>query len=136
MQPGTPGGADGRGFPCDWNVKQNGSKIELIIGKKSSKDARDLLRSFDLKFTICKTSFDGETFRVPTPHDTFNAKTDFDAPRYTVRCRAKNVERNVPDEYQCFIGVSALPACVCVYLRFALPARVCISCPACRVSEV
>ena len=82
-RPGIPGGAGSRGFPCDFGSTI--TKIELIIGKECSKDARDLLRSFDL--TICKTSFDGETFRVPAPHDTFNAKTAVDPSRYTVSCR-------------------------------------------------
>ena len=47
--------------------------LELIIGREGSKDARDLLKSFDL--TICKSAFDGRLFRIPFPHDTFNLRS-------------------------------------------------------------
>ena len=85
MQPGMPGGGGKGGFPCFWDAG-HGSKVQLIIGKECSKDARDLLRTFDL--AICKASFDGNTFRCPSPHDTFNAKSAVDPARYAVGCRA------------------------------------------------
>jgi len=47
--------------------------LDLIIGREDSKDARDLLKSFDL--TICKSAFDGRLFHIPFPHDTFNLRS-------------------------------------------------------------
>jgi hypothetical protein len=67
---GLPEGSAGGIFPYDFDLRsKRETVVQLIIGKPSKKDARRLLQSFDLE--ICKCSFDGRTFRVPSPADTF-----------------------------------------------------------------
>ena len=93
---GLPGGsADGR-FAYDytlhdieeedrraWSSKYSCAPfVQLIIGREGSKDAREMLEGFDL--TICTTRFDGGAFFIPSPHDTFRAKTTCVASRRAV----------------------------------------------------
>ena len=61
---GRPGGSAGGVFPYDYNLRGS-SFVQLIVGKRDKRDARELLESFDL--VICKCSFDGRNFRVPAP---------------------------------------------------------------------
>lgn len=89
-------------FLYDYNL-DNYSFVQLIIGLPGRvADARDLLREFDLE--ICKCSYDGRTFRVPAPVQTFASRSTVDpARRYLVddfmRKRAKHAP-NV-DEISC-----------------------------------
>lgn len=75
---GLPGGASGGIFPLagrkDWYGRQKSQAfVQLIIGKESSRDARDLLTSFDM--TICQACYDGLVFRIPWPELTLQSKT-------------------------------------------------------------
>ena len=70
---GLPVGDDAaRSFPVDWCLHGE-VLVQLIVGKEGSRDARDLLKSFDL--AICKTNFDGKHFHIPNPHQTLAAET-------------------------------------------------------------
>ena len=75
---GHPGGSAGGIFPYDYDLEHE-TILQLIIGKKSSQDARELLESFDL--TICKTAYDGRSFHIPAPYDTFRLRTRVTAAR-------------------------------------------------------
>ena len=95
------------GFPPGdtflYDYSLDNSFVQLIIGLPGRvADARDLLREFDLE--ICKCSYDGRTFRVPAPVQTFASRSTVDpARRYLVddfmRKRAKHAP-NV-DEISC-----------------------------------
>ena len=61
---GLPAGSTGCVFPCDYELHA-GSFVQLKVGAEDVDDARRLLDSFDLE--ICKCSFDGNVFRVPSP---------------------------------------------------------------------
>lgn len=80
------------------------SFVQLIIGLPGRvADARTLLREFDLE--ICKCSYDGRTFRVPVPVQTFASRSTVDpARRYLVddfmRKRANHAP-NVDDFFSC-----------------------------------
>jgi hypothetical protein len=83
-------------FLYDYNLDDS-SFVQLIIGiigiPGRVADARTLLREFDLE--ICKCSYDGRTFRVPAPVQTFASRSTVDpARRYLVddfmRKRAKH----------------------------------------------
>ncbi|KAK3280852.1 hypothetical protein CYMTET_11336 [Cymbomonas tetramitiformis] len=69
---GKPGGSAGGTFAYDW-VLRRGSFVQLIVGFHDVIDARELLESFDLE--ICKSSFDGRVFRVPSPGNSFAGHT-------------------------------------------------------------
>ena len=69
---GIPGGALNTDFLYDYELR--GSKfVQLIIAKPEVKDARMLLKNFDLE--ICKCSFNGKGFTIPAPSDTFAGRT-------------------------------------------------------------
>ena len=80
-------------FLYDYNLDDS-SFVQLIIGIPGRvAGARTLLREFDLE--ICKCSYDGRTFRVPAPVQTFASRSTVDpARRYLVddfmRKRAKH----------------------------------------------
>ena len=69
---GLPGGSAGGRFPYDFRLERE-TFVQLIVGKETSHDARDLLQSFDLR--ICQTSFDGAGFHIPRPHETLTGVT-------------------------------------------------------------
>jgi len=77
---GLPGGAANGKFPYRFDLC--GTFVQLIIGRPSLEDAREMLNSFDL--TICKTYFDGETFHVPSPQNTFKLATTCTNARHTL----------------------------------------------------
>jgi hypothetical protein len=91
----------GNTFLYDFDLANKSPEfVQLIIGIPGRvADARDLLREFDLE--ICKCSYDGRTFRVPAPVQTFASRSTVDpARRYLVddfmRKRAKHAP-NVDD---------------------------------------
>jgi hypothetical protein len=47
--------------------------VQLVVGKRGVKDARELLESFDME--ICKCYYDGREFHVPAPGDTFAGRS-------------------------------------------------------------
>lgn len=66
-------------FLYDYNLDDY-SFVQLIIGIPGRvADARTLLREFDLE--ICKCSYDGRTFRVPAPVQTFASRSTVDPAR-------------------------------------------------------
>jgi hypothetical protein len=70
---GRPDGSgDGGDFLYDYELRDE-KFVQLVVGLPRVKDARELLESFDLE--ICKCSFDGRTFRVPAPENTFASRT-------------------------------------------------------------
>ena len=79
MKVGVPGGSasglfpyTGR-FPYDHTLRDHHSFVQLVVGKRGVKDARELLESFDLE--ICKCYYDGREFHVPAPGDTFAGRS-------------------------------------------------------------
>ena len=69
---GMPGGALNTDFLYDYGLR-NLKFVQLIVGKPEVKDARMLLKNFDLE--ICKCSFNGKGFTIPAPADTFAGRT-------------------------------------------------------------
>jgi hypothetical protein len=55
---------------------------DLVVGKRSSTDPLDLLKSFDI--SMCKAFYDGETFHFEDPHLTFNMASRISPPRAAV----------------------------------------------------
>ena len=65
-------------FNYDWRLE--GSKlVDLVVARTDVADARDLLASCDLD--ICKSSFDGQVFRIIDPHRAFRGETRLDPQR-------------------------------------------------------
>jgi hypothetical protein len=73
MKVGVPGGSAGGVFPYDHTLRDHHSFVQLVVGKRGVKDARELLESFDLE--ICKCYYDGREFHVPAPGDTFAGRS-------------------------------------------------------------
>jgi len=69
---GIPGGALNTDFLYDYELRSS-KFVQLIVGKPEVKDARMLLKNFDLE--ICKCSFNGKGFTIPAPADTFAGST-------------------------------------------------------------
>ena len=69
---GIPGGALNTDFLYDYELRSS-KFVQLIVGKPEVKDARMLLKIFDLE--ICKCSFNGKGFTIPAPADTFAGST-------------------------------------------------------------
>ena len=69
---GMPGGALNTDFLYDYLLR-NLKFVQLIVAKPEVKDARMLLKNFDLE--ICKCSFNGKGFTIPAPADTFAGRT-------------------------------------------------------------
>ena len=78
---GMPGGSAGGDFPYDFSLERD-TFVQLIVGKETCHDARDLLNSFDL--TICQTYFDGVNFHIPSPRETLCGKTTVLAARHAL----------------------------------------------------
>ena len=79
---GLPNGSAGALFPYDYDLER-ATFVQLVVGKESSCDARDMLGSFDL--SICQTSFDGQRFRLScAPEDLFHGRTWSLEPRRTL----------------------------------------------------
>ena len=97
-------------FLYDYNLDDS-SFVQLIIGIPGRvADARTLLREFDLE--ICKCSYDGRTFRVPAPVQTFASRSTVDpARRYLVddfmRKRAKHAPNVNEVSPCCFDSINA-----------------------------
>ena len=73
MKVGVPGGSAGGLFAYDHTLRDHHSFVQLVVGKRGVKDARELLESFDLE--ICKCYYDGREFHVPAPGDTFAGRS-------------------------------------------------------------
>lgn len=69
---GIPGGALNTEFLYDYELRDL-KFVQLIVAKPEVKDARMLLKNFDLE--ICKCSFNGKGFTIPAPADTFAGRT-------------------------------------------------------------
>ena len=69
---GIPGGALNTDFLYDYELRSS-KFVQLIVAKPEVKDARMLLKNFDLE--ICKCSFNGKGFTIPAPADTFAGRT-------------------------------------------------------------
>mmetsp|Transcript_12899 Transcript_12899/g.23746 ORF Transcript_12899/g.23746 Transcript_12899/m.23746 type:complete len:512 (+) Transcript_12899:157-1692(+) len=65
-------------LPFDFNGEGD---IDLIVARTKNSPF-DLLEDFDL--TICKASFDGKTFRIPDPHNTFSGRSTMEPNRKKV----------------------------------------------------
>jgi len=76
---GFPNGSADGSFRYDAQHRYVEEHIDLVVGKPSSYNALDLLRSFDL--TICKCSFDGQRVRIPDPYNSLCAQTTMDPAR-------------------------------------------------------
>jgi hypothetical protein len=68
----------GQELPYNFH-SQESKVIDLVVAEADCKDARGLLKSFDI--VICKCSFDGQTFRIPDPHLTFTKQTRLEPTR-------------------------------------------------------
>jgi hypothetical protein len=75
---GAPRGSADGVFPFDRRLKDY-STLELMVARSKETTALKLIDQFDL--SICKVSFDGKSFRIPSPHLTFNAASTMDARR-------------------------------------------------------
>jgi hypothetical protein len=75
------GGAGSGPFPFNFELEET-TVVQLIIGKESSFDARDMLESFDLE--ICTTAYDGSVFHIPSPRATLSGKTDILPQRWAI----------------------------------------------------
>lgn len=73
MKVGVPGGSAGGVFAYDHKLRDHHSFVQLVVGKRGVKDARELLESFDME--ICKCYYDGREFHVPAPGDTFAGRS-------------------------------------------------------------
>ena len=73
MKVGVPGGSAGGVFAYDHELRYHHSFVQLVVGKRGVKDARELLESFDME--ICKCYYDGREFHVPAPGDTFAGRS-------------------------------------------------------------
>ena len=76
-------------LPFDFNGEGD---IDLIVARTKNSPF-DLLEDFDL--TICKASFDGKTFRIPDPHNTFSGRSTMEPNRKKVV--ESYVKHYVPD---------------------------------------
>ena len=82
-------------FPYNFNLYSH-SFVQLIVGRKSSLDATDLLRSFDLD--ICRTSYNGHHFSVPSPSETFLSQTACETSRHALMEQFLLTEKTKPRE--------------------------------------
>ena len=79
---GFPDGCGaGRPFLYDRDLERS-TVAQLIIGKKTCLNARELLANFDL--VACQTYFDGQGFSIPSPCETLWAQTRCIPPRRAV----------------------------------------------------
>jgi hypothetical protein len=53
--------------------------VDMVVGESGVTNALDLLESFDI--ILCKASFDGNRFRIPFPHLSFNHVSSMDPAR-------------------------------------------------------
>ena len=96
---GIPGGALNTEFLYDYELRDL-KFVQLIVAKPEVKDARMLLKNFDLE--ICKCSFNGKGFTIPAPADTFAGRTIITPARRDiieqfVRAFAKQIHEQIMD---------------------------------------
>ena len=61
-------------LPFDFRLERDSTcEIDVVVASSGAASALELLNSFDL--SICKASWDGNTFRIPHPHLTFARKS-------------------------------------------------------------
>ena len=96
-------------LPFDFNGEGN---TDLVVSKVG-KNAYDLLDDFDL--TICKASFDGTHFKIPSPHQTFAGKSTYDPTRRAIINSYMNHYRNpsTDEVYDKCMNASAIIQKVC-----------------------
>ena len=85
MKVGHPGGVGGEGgFPLAKDAERENcrGKLELIIAKENIDTPLAIVSSFDI--IACKTSFDGTTFRIPNPHETFAGGSRIEETRHNL----------------------------------------------------
>jgi hypothetical protein len=82
-------------YNFDW---KRSKQVDLIVGEVGCEDAKELLDSFDI--LICKCSFDGNIFRIPDPHLTFNMKTKMDPVRKGLMEALCSITTDVPSEWE------------------------------------
>ena len=102
------GAAAAAALSYDWRLE--GSKlVDLVVARTDVADARDLLASCDLD--ICKSSFDGQVFRIIDPHRAFRGETGLDPQRSKLMAAFadKLLEKDPPKKNYCRKGFTSNP---------------------------
>jgi len=67
-----------QGEPLSYNYQLT-DRLDLVVAQSSHKDARELLRSFDI--IICSAYYDGNAFHIPHPHMAFTKQSPLEPKR-------------------------------------------------------
>ena len=95
--------ADTDAFSYDFRLDSE-KLVDLVFAKSDVADARDLLASFDLD--ICKSSFDGQVFRIEDPHRAFRRETCLDPRRLELmRAFADKLLEKDPKESDTYVAL-------------------------------